>query len=246
MWRIISIEIKCSIHIKSYVKNSRKRTQKVFSQIITSWNSGYCVNYSFKANAGVYIVSLTSCRGCRELDVFSSISLVLNVECVMWMWCRSWSLQREVRAKQTAGEQGISPLVMKAKDSGMDCVRGVKRERWGDMLWLTATERESGLDSDWFPLFCLLHVLSLSYVHVLRRMLNSWSRIHSPSACVHVTHRPCMCVCSAGAPAFKREILSHCSLSIKNQLPLLNECHAQSTKDVQALRISRLREFDSF
>lgn len=87
------------------------------------------MNYSFKANTGVYIVSLTSCRGCRELNVFSSISFVLNVECVMWMWCRSWSLQREVRTKQTAGEQGISPLVMKAKDSGMDWApRGRKRK----------------------------------------------------------------------------------------------------------------------
>ncbi len=70
--------------------------------------------------------------------------------------------------------------------------------------------------------------------------------IHPALARVHVTHRPCVCVCSAGAPSFKQEIVSHCSLSIKNQLPLLNECHGQSTEDVQERRVSRPREFDSF
>ncbi|KAK2874878.1 hypothetical protein Q8A67_022031 [Cirrhinus molitorella] len=60
------------------------------------------------------------------------------------------NLEIAVRAKQTAGDRGISPSVMKAKDSGMDCApRGGKRKmRRYVMIDSEGREREGGLDSD--------------------------------------------------------------------------------------------------
>ncbi len=54
-----------------------------------------------------------------------------------------------MRAKQTAGEQGISPSVMKAKDSGMDCApRGRKRKMGRYVMIDSEGKRERRLDSD--------------------------------------------------------------------------------------------------
>ncbi len=183
----------------------------------------------------------------QELSVFSRIASVLNVECVMWMWCRSWSLQIEVRTKQTAGEQGISPSVMKAKDSGMDCApRGRKRKMGRYVMIDSEGKRERGglIQAD---SHCSGRRTS-SACHMCMCWGGCWINSPGTRSCSRYSSVVCVCVCvcSAGAPSFKQEIVSHCSLSIKNQLPQLNECHGQSTEDVQERRVSRPREFDSF
>ncbi len=141
----------------------------------------------------------------QELSVFSRIASVLNVECVMWMWCRSWSLQIEVRSKQTAGEQGISPSVMKAKDSGMDCApRGRKKDGEICYDWQRGKERERRLDSGWFTLFWPPHVLSPVICACVEEDVEL---IHPALARVHVTHRPCVCVCVVrGLPRSNRRL----------------------------------------
>lgn len=150
----------------------------------------------------------------------------------MWMWCRSWSLQREVRTKQTAGEQGISPLVMKARDSGMDCAPRGRKRKMGKICYDWQREKEKvgliQIDS------CCSACCTSSACHMCTCWGGCW--IHEAVAIHPVLAFTvlivCVRVCSAGVPVCKQEILSHCSFSIKN--------HGQ------ALRVSRLREFDWF
>ncbi len=54
-----------------------------------------------------------------------------------------------MRAKQTAGEQGISPSVMKAKDSGKDCAPSGRKRKMGRYVMIDSKgKRERRLDSD--------------------------------------------------------------------------------------------------
>lgn len=144
----------------------------------------------------------------------------------MWMWCRSWSLQIEVRAKQTAGERGISPSVMKAKDSGMDCApRGRKRKMGRYVMIDSEGERER---EAWFRLIPAVLPAARPQPVICARVEGDVEFIHPALVRVHVTHRPCVCVVR-GLPRSNRRFSptvhfplktnSHCSTSATRSRP---------------------------